>query len=283
MTRISTDQAIKVIEFARVQAMDALEAENRRLHEQGLSHEAVHDIRVLTKQLRAWARLLKPFDSDFYVRSETNLKAIGKQLSQHRDQKVQHDALNALQPHLPDELQTVIPDLLESLTPPSDEVAANDPLCHSLENALDLEWAHWQQFRPQSTQDPRRLSKRLQKTQKRVLELGQSRRHKNATELHHQWRKWVKRLMFQLRLFQDAGALEADEALHRLKILGSQLGKEHDFVMLEHAVEHSRPPFQALDHGQQRQLQQALKRQRHHHLKKAKKHYKRIKSRLKPA
>ncbi|MDR9498397.1 MAG: CHAD domain-containing protein [Hydrogenovibrio sp.] len=284
----STHEATAIIQFARSQALEAIEAENRRLHEHGLTHDAVHDIRVLTKRLRAWARLLKPFDHDFYTRSEANLKAIGKQLSGHRDQKVQQEALAKIQPTMPTELADTLDDLIEALN--TDEPDTNehkqpthDKLHHSLENALDLEWAHWHQFRTEQIQDPRKLGKRLRKTQKRVRDLARSRHRADATDHHHQWRKWVKRLMFQQQLLQDARVLDEPDSIKALKKLGSQLGKEHDFAMLENAVHHSRPPFHRLNQAQQHQLLKHLKAQRHHHLKKAKKHHKRIKASLKAA
>jgi CHAD domain-containing protein len=284
----STNEATAIIRFARSQALEAIETENRRLHEHGLTHDAVHDIRVLTKRLRAWARLLKPFDHDFYVRSEANLKAIGKQLSGHRDQKVQQEALAKIQPFTPTELADTLDGLIEALNtddPNNGKTTqqTHDSLLHSLENALDLEWAHWHQFRTEQIQDPRKLSKRLHKTQKKVRDLARSRHRADATDNHHQWRKWVKRLMFQRQLLQDARVIDEPGNLKALKKLGSQLGKEHDFAMLETAVHHSRPPFHRLPQPQQTQLLKHLKAQRHHHLKKAKKHHKRIKASLKAA
>ena len=279
---LSREEAHTLVHTAHTLARKQLQTQIEALHSAQMTPVWIHDTRVLTKRLRAWNRLLKPDAPDFYVRSEANLKAIGKQLAATRDQTVAQARLCELA-DLP-AVQTLMQQATIDCTDPAPHAQPCDPyLCHTLENALDLEQAHWETLSRLSVQNPERLSRRLHKTVNKVIDLAHSRHRPEAIEQHHQWRKWAKRLMFQLQLFEKAGLVVNDlnTPLKQLKKLTSQLGDEHDFSVLASALAGSRPPFHPLDPTQAHSLAQTIHTHQRHHFKKAKKHHRKLKASLK--
>ena len=283
---LSREQAHTLVHTARAQALEQLQTQIASLHRAQMGPDWIHDTRVLTKRLRAWNRLLKPEVPDFYVRSEANLKAIGKQLSATRDQTVTQTKLCELT-DLP-AVQTLMQQAAIHCSEQAPEASPRDPhfdpyLCHTLENALALEQAHWETLTRLSIHSPERVIHRLHKTINKVTQLARSRHQPSAIEQHHQWRKWAKRLMFQLQLFEQAGlvATALTPLLKRLKKLTSQLGDEHDFSVLADGIAQSRPPFDRLDSAQAHALSKKILALQHRHFKKAKKHHRKLKSSLK--
>lgn len=198
-----------------------------------LDEAAVHSLRKKTKQLRAQLQLLRQFEGKQHDTEHLRgaVKELARTLAQQRDTDVMANLLQELQqactdqeihallrqfsdalhrPHLPDEDLTKIASLVRDIEQ------------HSVKLA---------RLRYPDTDINQVLENRL----KILCAAGQALLDSRDWEALHDWRKQVKKLMYQFDL-KPSPTRRDQHIAEQLDILGSVLGRINDFTMLEHYI-----------------------------------------------
>jgi len=200
--------------------------------------EIVHQTRVDSKRLRALWRMIKPGLSKLDYRALEQLsKAVAKPLGACRDAQVMQETLvsvlTGLSPETRDRLQQGLLQLLGDAS-----VVGHAPLSEVLQSLDQLEKAlSGMRLKTLHKCDVR---KGLQQACKKGEELAHDALKHHAMEPMHQWRKWVKLLLFQSGWLLDE---KAPNWVPKLKELGSTLGRLHDLDVLAMRIEEGRAAF----------------------------------------
>ncbi|GGO88687.1 CHAD domain-containing protein [Marinobacterium nitratireducens] len=206
------------------------------------SDESIHQLRVGMKRMRALLRLLRDvLGEETYRAEQQRCKALADDFAGFRDAAVASALLDELLSGLPD------PDLRIRIRAgfrgsPQVAAAASPGLDEALQRLRLMRRAvrEW----PLDSLRRRQLKARLGRQYRRGLRLYGDVGEDTAMALMHEWRKEVKRLLYQLELIRpEAGRTKVER---RLKKLGSVLGDLHDLDMLELQIE-SHPELFWLD------------------------------------
>lgn len=198
------------------------------------SSDDIHDIRLVIKHLRAYLRLLRYSMSKVdFKQSDSRLKLIGKQLSGQRDQSVLIDSIHSLFLELPKGNQALYASLLKG--------AGSSVLEH--ENQIDWgcvvsnfarELESWKRLTDVSLKSIKKGLKRTQKRSQPPKKISTDRLKR--INQRHEWRKWVKHYLYQMKLLKKTNCLNKafiKKQIASIDRLGEYLGQEHDYELLQ--------------------------------------------------
>jgi len=200
--------------------------------------ERIHSIRVYIKQLRAYGRLLRyAVDEEVFRHTDKQLKQVANSLSTARDQHV----------------------LLASLTSLVDEYTELNEVLHFLNHQIKTEnepaiepSIDWEDISQQFLQlrtlwlsvvvrEQSQMTKGLLKTyRKSRIPNPFSQDRQQFIEQRHEWRKWVKHSLYQLKFLKKTHCFDhkvIKKQIIGLDNLGEILGQEHDFELLQDFLE----------------------------------------------
>ncbi|WP_432697171.1 CHAD domain-containing protein [Marinobacterium sp. YM272] len=200
------------------------------------SAETIHQVRVGTKRLRAFLRLVRAaLAEESYRELNSRCRDLAADLSGQRDADV---ALETLQALVPGEKGLI--ERLSSLLHASAATSfSRPPDWQEIEVRLN---ALKQQLHAdlRSGMECRELEKTVRKSFRQCIQMWQDARSDGSEEVLHEWRKLVKRVYYQsLLLSSDKKAGD----LRRLKQLSDYLGDLHDLDMLAERLEYQRRYF----------------------------------------
>jgi CHAD domain-containing protein len=202
------------------------------------SDASIHDIRIGIKRLRAWRRLARPFVVAEQQRlADRELRDAARALGQARDRYVLPQTLTRVAQTVSTEEQRRAFDAVAlALTAPVVVDAIDWPL---VRNVLVAEQQRWRALAADvgdgtGVDHPWRG---LRRTYRRARRLARASLGKAATPaVHHRWRRWVKYLLYQLRLLEGARVDGLQKTGERLNRLADLLGNYHDLLVLHDAV-----------------------------------------------
>lgn len=203
--------------------------------------EAIHDLRVVFKRLRAYWRLVRLIvGKPEFEAADRRIKLVAKLLGGQRDQQVLLDSLSLISVQLTGAEKATAEQLLQQLNRSLKEsrkaLSIHWPTVISM---LQLERSAWQNLNCEPLKN-NPLQKGLRKSFKRQIELSEKATKKQAgSVLRHQWRKWVKHVYYQLNLLKNLGVKRQKKTVKRFDELGELLGLEHDLEVLKDFLEHA--------------------------------------------
>lgn len=191
--------------------------------------EAVHQMRVAMKRMRALLRLLRPRLTDReYTEFNGLCRQLANDLSSNRDADVALDTLEILasdDPKAPSYIR------LRGALQADDELDScpfnGEPDWRMLSMALQGIEAAFEEL-PIKRLSRKELKNGLGRSYRRGSKLWRRSRKSADTELLHEWRKAVKNTYYQSLLLW-----KGDRTAGRLKLLGNLLGDLHDLDLLE--------------------------------------------------
>lgn len=225
------------------------------------SEDAVHDLRVGCKKIRAWLRLLRDtLGDEAYEFENRTFRDMARRLSGQRDAEVLHESVEALREAFPDD------------THADDITAARNALPRSEGEGGDSA-VIMTDITGQIAEARQRISERALNRGGAVRPLKQAfrrscRQEKKArrtarrtpvAENLHEWRKRVKALHYQLKLVHDVWPKRIEAMDAALRTLAKSLGRHHDLAVLEEQLLASHVPLPP-------QRLQSIRRLIHHQL-----------------
>lgn len=218
--------------------------------------EAIHCARKNIKKLRALLRLLRAEMKERDYRNAMNaLRKAAKILAAPRDAHVTLQAFDKLAAHFKNELAPKsfagIKKLLRKNCREKIKGFLSGNLAWNVSSVLRKMFRRVKKLTVETEGWPaiqiglKRSYNGGRKMQKAVLK-------NSAPENFHEWRKRVKDLWYHLRLLRPIWPEEMNAAADELKILGEQLGDDHDLTMLkqfvaDHCADKNREEAEALN------------------------------------
>jgi CHAD domain-containing protein len=210
--------------------------------------EAIHQVRLLLKSLRALLRLLSsPATGRPPARLDARLQALGQELSPTRDRDVAGLTLDELvrkrgsaaeQAAAKRWIHAVHP------TPPDPETLART--VRGLERLAPALRRH---LKASATQTA--LADGLARSIKKAKRWRERAMKSRKSEAFHAWRRWQKRLEIQLRWLRDGAGPRVGALLSELHDRQEDLGQLHDLDLLLEGLQRS------LSHGSPSQVRDA--------------------------
>lgn len=202
-----------------------------------LSDDHVHEVRKATKRVRAVLRMLSDdIDSRDYVRLNTEVRDLARDLSQIRSAVVQVELLESL---VTDDGQLTANTLglHEELVAVADRQrdGLGETLVESLSSRLaavrsDIAGTRLHDEQNASLGGIRRTYRRGRRSMTNAYEAP-------TIESFHVWRKQVKYLRHQMEILEWGGASAVSDLVVDLEEIGEGLGLDHDLADLEQAAE----------------------------------------------
>ena len=201
----------------------------------------IHEIRVITKRLRAYWRILRPLlkDKNTYSVHNNRLTAAARLLFGPRENYVNRKLIKSFKSNVKKHEQKKILDKLYDSIPEPGKV--EDSTKETLKHCLIEEQKFWLQFDNsdlRSDVNPYagviQIYKKAKKFGKKSITLASS---DLTTDVTHQWRKWSKYLLYQLEIvsvISDQNSIS--EYREVLKNLTGSLGESHDLNVLQHII-----------------------------------------------
>lgn len=199
--------------------------------------ETIHQLRVCTKRLRALLWLIRAQLPESTVTAlNREAKTLADWLSGARDAQV---ALQTLQAVV-DDAQGTEPaqrlfSLLQRNQPESSQTDLAPPDWSALQQHLEEMIQSWSTLASAEIQR-KHLKQGLKRSFRRGRRDWKASREVTDVEPLHDWRKQVKRLLYQQQLLQQ----QPDKTGKRLKRLGDLLGQLHDIDMLDERLQQQR-------------------------------------------
>jgi len=195
--------------------------------------EGIHELRVITKRLRAYWQLIRfGVDDETFKQANQRLRTTAKCLASARDQHVLIDSLSMIATQLQDEQCQRLKTIIEERTTVDIKSESDNIDWQSVLSNFQLEYEIWQAL-PCMQISNQQIQNGLHKTYMYSFKWAEkSIQHKTSVKKHHEWRKWVKHLFYQLKLLKQCGLHIAKTNLKTLEQLGDVLGQEHDFSIL---------------------------------------------------
>ncbi len=195
-----------------------------------MDEDAVHDLRVLMKQLRGLVRLYRGDDAKPVIRTiNVVLRDVAKVFSARRDALVLAETLEQVARRSNRRVASELQQILREVT---QQVADVQPVLEPLALVTELQRvrALWHQHLQQP--DSEFLLDALARSYRRNRREGRAALRQRDTHALHDWRKRVKYFGYQLGVLevQDAWLQQQKEMVRRL---GSLLGKVHDLDVLD--------------------------------------------------
>jgi len=200
--------------------------------------EAIHDVRVSFKKLRALLRLARvKKNDDAFARENACYRDAGRRLSEVRDATAMVSAFDKLTERYAEQLAR---DAFAELRKPflkskrkqhSDKNAALSALARMLESARSrvTDW-------PLEDDGFSALRQGLKRTYKHGRAGMAQALAEPKAESFHEWRKRVKDLWYQVRLLKPTWPAMLKDLADQLERLGDYLSDDHDLAILRHMV-----------------------------------------------
>ncbi len=194
--------------------------------------EAVHQIRVLTKRLRAAWHLAQPIcGKELAKQRRAALRDLSALLAKSRDQAVQLALAEKFQRQHPE----ISRQALEALFPHSQSPVA-PPSGPGIRQALEAEIAAWAKVRLGS-EERRTLRRSWRASLKRAKSLTVETSASSDPELWHRWRKAVKRLRYQREFLAMVHPRVLGKRDLRIRNLGTRLGDHNDLAIFSRRLD----------------------------------------------
>lgn len=199
---------------------------------------AIHELRVVTKRLRAAWHLVKKIDPEFAKQRRTALRSLSAEIAGQRDQAALLELARSLAEES-DEDRAAFHALTESLPSVSTtESSAGALPLTAFHDRCSEELAAWRGLDLGDAHDQRRLIRNaLRESQKLALERTRLGLRGGDAEIWHDWRKAVKRLRYQREFVAASQARLLGVRDARISRLGTRLGERNDLVNLAAAVD----------------------------------------------
>jgi CHAD domain-containing protein len=197
-----------------------------------LSPKAVHDLRVLTKQLRALLRLYQPFvEVENWQFADAQARSIARAFAGLRDRQVQVKTMTRLlrgKPHLIFQLQPIYDYLLNH----EDQTPRDDAALGSQLHDLLVFWEkHLAQSGPHSW-----IPKGAELTFRKAHRRGKRACQSLADDDFHHWRRWLKYWLYQQEWMTVKDNSKLIGYRKQLTLLGTRLGQFQDCCVLEQTL-----------------------------------------------
>ncbi len=195
----------------------------------------IHDIRVHIKRLRAYGRILRyAITETVFKETDQLLKQTANALSVARDQHVLIASLSSLIDKDPVAFSEAVNWMKHNI-----QSDLNAPVETSIEwpqviaNLMRVQ-SVWQTIEVKNTE---LLQKGVIKTFKRSRAPKKfAENREQAVEQRHEWRKWVKHFLYQMKLLKKVPCVDkrvVKKQIACLDELGELLGQEHDYELLQ--------------------------------------------------
>ncbi|MFW1678182.1 CHAD domain-containing protein [Pontibacter sp. JAM-7] len=201
-------------------------------HHHVLSDEAVHELRVLCKRLRAALRLYQPICRKGDLRRvDLPLRQTARAFAARRDNHVQLKTLKRLLKHYPD-LKPLTEGFKQQLQ--SDRQALVEPDTTRAAQWLNEALVLWQNLMQQSDADF--VAPGLAYSYEKATRLGDRALQGDRDKPYHRWRKWSKFWLYQQELLVRPKGSNSQIYREKLTELGSDLGRFHDLYLLQASI-----------------------------------------------
>lgn len=191
--------------------------------------DAIHDVRVYGKRLRAAWQLLRPWQDLALCRQRNRALAdLAGALAGTRDDDVVAQTLQRLGKQASTRQRQAVQAAGELLLASRDRSAALPTSYQALRHTLEQEQQLWLAL--SCLRPPRRWWQQgIGRLQQRASRFAIEARASHIDDAFHEWRKWVKYELYASQL----GGLDDAARLQQLDELGSLLGKLHDLTELQ--------------------------------------------------
>jgi CHAD domain-containing protein len=196
--------------------------------------ESIHRLRVISKQLRAYLRLIRPgLPSAVFKASDRRLQWMARQLGGQREQRVLMASLTDLIASLPESHRPLAMPYVTRLKAEFDCDAERQRIdWAAVRLVLQRELRSWQNLQTMSLPSVK-LIKQCRKTLFKSIRRAERALASSAgSAQRHQWRKWHKCAFYQIKLLKRLGLKLPRSALRHWDELGDSLGREHDLYQL---------------------------------------------------
>ena len=237
--------AIKRIVIEQIdKATDGLESPS------GRQDDAIHDVRICCKKIRAVLRLVQTeFDADIFRQENSCYRDAGRRLSAIRDTAAMLETFDKLTDRFADQLA---PNAFAGLRQPLKQSSTARRLEKKkimLEVAKTLRPARrrveqW----PIHQDDFSALGQGIKRVYKQCRQSFANAIEQPSVENFHEWRKDVKYLRYQIRIIKPIWSTMLERLGDELETLGEYLSDEHDLALLRQRVlEPAEPPDGHMD------------------------------------
>lgn len=189
--------------------------------------DAIHQLRICCKRLRALLQLYRPYAGRRRLRRlDQQLRQIAKALAGSRDLHVQQQLIKQLSQDLDTPLSAALnSQLLQTTNTRAVSAADSEHLIAAFAGVLS-DWPH------SATGATDHWQAGLLRTFKRARNLARRACSSDQDALYHRCRKWSKYYLYQLEQLHDA-RLPACNQMKQLARLGERLGELQDLCQLE--------------------------------------------------
>ncbi len=198
-----------------------------------------HQLRVLTKQLRAYWRIIQPLfdDKAAYHSHHQQLRDTARALSQSRESSVNRKLVIKFRASVNNAEELVVLDaLLNVITAPHEIAKFYDK--EKLITCFVEELAFWKQLDLNEIMLVDNPTLGLSRTFKKARKLGKNAIEQDLEpEITHMWRKWTKYCFYQLEVLHEKLDMKrSNHYMHALECLTDALGKYHDLYVLQNMI-----------------------------------------------
>jgi len=202
------------------------------------NEEIVHQLRVMTKQLRAAWHLVQPVCGKGTAKlRRAALRELSSQLASSRDQSVQKALSEQLHLDHPEVSKKTCETLFDSS--PQDSTHVQPPSITDIQQALKTEIEAWKKVRL-GDEERSTLRHRWRHSQKQAKALTRETFTSNNPELWHSWRKAIKRLRYQREFLSMINPRLPGKKDLRIRKLGTRLGDHNDLAIFSQQLNASK-------------------------------------------
>lgn len=199
----------------------------------------IHELRVITKRLRAFWQVVHPLlDDEAHFLSHNNLlRDTAKSLFQYRESDVNQKLIMSFRSSVDVEEDCIVLDaLLKLFTAPT--VPTKFQHKDELVTCFTAEHNFWQQLDASKPEMQKRQVAGLEATFKKARGLSKRAIEKGLEPVvTHQWRKWAKYWYYQLEALPGKNDnKKSKDYIRALEHLTDALGKYHDLHILENLI-----------------------------------------------
>ena len=220
--------------FLRVLGQMANRTRSLTRHSHGILSEAVHEIRILIKQLRALLWFASPIFSPMEVnRGKAHLRKASQLLAAQRDQSVMRSVLEELSHQTSNSTYRKTLFRIAHAQDSRQDITVKSG--QSLQQAAAILLMTIQQLKEQAKSHSRwpSVADRLDRAFLATKKAGGKALHAKDPARFHDWRKKAKRLFYQLQLTQAVPGKRMRHTISRVDKLQEMLGDYHDSVIVE--------------------------------------------------
>jgi len=231
-----------------VRILNAMGQSARKLSERPESEaeKSIHDIRTLTKRLRAYLWFLRPvIGKTLHAHGNSCLRKAARRLSKTRDLHAVGAALGKAAISIANEnhLHALV-QVSQAFAQQTAEAQKKVPPTISLEKTADTIIQTISKVTKTLKQDPREIPSpvhRLKKIYKRTRKTRKESMLKKDSRLVHEWRKKTKRLFYILQLTGQLPHIGMTDCLKKVGKLQEKLGDFQDHIVAENHLRQQPP------------------------------------------